>query len=168
MRPLKGTYPDYLESYISKVKETEACEALLNNTKLLVEFMESIPEDKADFAYAEGKWTIKQLLIHICDAERIFSYRALRFGRGDDQKPLPFDENLYTDNCNAGKRSLESIINEIKAVRQSSILLFESFGEDELNKTGNTAIGTITVNSLAFAICGHAAHHVAVAKERYL
>src|SRR5688572_4675548 len=146
MRPDPGTYPPYLEAYISKVKENDAHEALKKNTKSLFDFLESIPENKADYAYAEGKWTLKQLLIHMADAERVFSYRAMRFARGDEQQPLSFDEDKYAANCNAEKRSLRSILSELKAVRQATVHLFESFDDAELSRTGNTAIGKITVN----------------------
>jgi hypothetical protein len=168
MRPIEGTYPRFLETYISKVKENNTHEALRNNSKVLFEFLDSIPENKADFAYADGKWTLKQLLIHISDAERIFAYRALRFARGDEQQPLPFEEDDYAANCNAGKRTLKSVVEELKSVRQATITLIDSFGETELSKPGNTASGRTTVNAVIYAICGHAAHHVAVAKERYL
>lgn len=168
MRPEKGTYPHYLESYISKVKEDNILDALKANTQLLEAFFKSIPQDKGDYAYAPGKWTIKQLILHISDAERIFSYRALRFGRGDAQKPLPFEEDDYAKNSNADKRTLNSVIEELLAIRKATTLLFESFGKETLKLEGSTAIGKVTVNSIGYAICGHAAHHVAVGKERYL
>lgn len=168
MRPLQGTYPSFLETYITKVKEDNIISALKANTDLLESFLKSIPQDKGDYAYAPGKWTIKQLIIHISDAERIFSYRALRFSRGDSQQPLPFDEDVYAKNSNADKRSLNSTIEELLAIRKATILLFESFSEESLSLTGTTASGNISVNSLGYAICGHAAHHINVAKERYL
>jgi len=168
MRPEAGTYPKFLETYISKIKEENAHDALHNNTKQLFEFLDAIPESKADFAYSEGKWTIKQLLIHISDAERIFAYRCLRFARGDEQQPLPFEEDDYAANCHAEKRTLKAVIEELKSVRQATITLVNSFGDAELSKPGNTASGRITVNAIVYAICGHAAHHIGVAKERYL
>jgi uncharacterized damage-inducible protein DinB len=168
MRPVTGSYPKFLETYISKVTEDNAHEALRNNTRTLFAFLDSIPESKGDFAYADGKWTIKQLLIHIADAERIFSYRALRFARGDEQQPLPFEEDDYAANCNAEKRTLKSVIEELRSVRQATMTLTDSFGDTELSKPGNTASGRTTVNAVIYAICGHAAHHMNVAKERYL
>lgn len=167
MRPQQGTYPAFLETYISKVKEDNVLSALKANTELLNTFFKSIPQDKGDFAYAPGKWTIKQLIIHISDAERIFSYRALRFARGDEQQPLPFEEDDYAANCKAEKRSLQSVIEELVAVRKSTTLLFETFDESDLLKPGNTASGRTNVNAIGFAICGHAAHHIGIAKERY-
>mgnify|MGYP000162018960 CR=1 FL=1 len=168
MRPVQGTYPPFLETYISKAIEDNIFAALKANTQLLEAFLKSIPRDKGDYAYAPGKWTIKQLILHISDAERIFSYRALRFGRGDAQQVLPFEENDYAKNSNADKRTLASVIEELLAVRKATTLLFESFSEETLSLKGNTKMGEVSVNTIGFAICGHAAHHVGVAKERYL
>ena len=168
MRPEQGTYPAFLETYISKVKEDNILDALKANTQILESFLKSIPVDKGDYAYAPGKWTIKQLIIHISDAERIFSYRALRFGRGDAQQPLPFEEDDYAKNSNADKRTLNSVIEELLAIRKATTLLFESFSEETLKLEGITAMGKVSVNSIGYAICGHAAHHVGVATQRYL
>lgn len=167
MRPLSGTYPDYFETYISKAKEETVLKALETNTDELISFLKSIPQDKGDYAYAPGKWTIKELLIHISDAERIFSYRALRFARGDEQQPLSFEEDDYAANCNAAKRSLNSVIDELLAVRKATTLLFESFDETAIKRTGNTSKGKVTVNAIGYVICGHAIHHLAILKERY-
>lgn len=168
MQPAKGTYPDYLESYIALAHGNNLHEALANSTQDLLQTLTLIPDDKGDFVYAEGKWSVKQLLIHISDAERIFSYRLLRFARGDAQQPLPFEEDDYANNCNAGKRILKSVIEEIISVRNATVTLIESLQEHDLNKTGKTAIGTITINALGFAICGHCTHHLKVLRERYL
>lgn len=168
MRPVQGTYPAFLETYISKATEENVLDALKANTQLLETFLMSIPIDKGDHAYDHGKWTIKQLIIHISDAERIFSYRALRFGRGDSQQPLPFEEDDYAKNSNADKRSLGSVIEELLAVRKATTLLFESFSEEALKLDGITAMGKVSVNTIGYAICGHAAHHIGVTKERYL
>lgn len=168
MRPKKGTYPEYLESYIAKAKGSNLHDALVNSTELLLETISSIPDEEGDFAYASGKWTIKELLIHISDAERIFAYRLLRFTRGDQQQPLPFEEDDYVKNCNAGKRSLSSVIEELISVRNATAALVESLQPEDLNKTGKTSVGTITVNALGYAICGHCNHHLSVLKEKYL
>lgn len=168
MRPADGTYPHYLTNYISQASGENLNDALMHSTELLLKSLSEIPENKGDFAYAEGKWTIKQVLIHISDAERVFSYRLLRFGRGDEQQPLPFDENYYAENCNAEKRTLQDVIEELFAVRNSTTALIHSFTQDDLNKNGNTAIGKISVNALGFAICGHSNHHIKVIKEKYL
>lgn len=168
MRPKKGTYPDYLENYIAKAKGNNLHDALSDCTQTLLQIISMIPDVKGDYAYEKGKWTIKQLLIHISDAERIFAYRLLRFSRGDQQQPIPFEEDDYAANCNADKRTLESVIEEMIAVRNATATLIESLQPEDFNKTGKTAVGTITVNALGFAICGHCNHHLSVLKERYL
>ncbi len=168
MIPIIGTYPDYFVTYISKVNADNVYKAFENNSKEVFPFLKTIPEALGDYAYAERKWTIKQLILHISDAERVFSYRALRFGRGDAQQPLPFDEDLYAANSNADKRTLSSIIEEYELVNKASIHLFNSFSEKNLNAIGKTASGNITVNAIGFIICGHALHHIGVLKERYM
>ena len=168
MKPQVGEYPHYFDTYISKVTENDCIEALENTGKEFLSFLKSIPENKGDYAYAPGKWTIKQLIIHISDAERIFSYRALRFARGDEQQNLSFEENDYAQNCEADKRSLGSVIEEFASVRKATLSLFKSFSDKTLQNTGNTSVGKTTVNALGFTISGHASHHVGVLKERYL
>lgn len=168
MRPAKGTYPSFLDSYIAKAKGKNLHEALIHSTEELMETLTMIPDDKGDYAYAEGKWTIKQLLIHISDAERIFAYRLLRFARNDQQQPLPFEEDDYAKTCNADKRSLSSVIEELIAVRNATASLIESLQPEDLNKEGNTAAGKTTVNAIGFSICGHCNHHISVLRERYL
>ena len=168
MKPVEGEYPPYFSTYISKVTENDCISALENTEKEFISFFKSIPENKGDFAYAPGKWTIKQLILHIADAERIFAYRALRFARGDEQQNLSFEEDDYAKNCEAEKRTLQSVIEEFAAVRRSTILLFKSFSDKTLQNTGNMAAGKTTVNALGFTTSGHASHHVGVLKERYL
>lgn len=168
MKPQAGEYPPYFGTYISKVTENDCIEALENTEKEFLAFFKSIPENKGDHAYAPEKWTIKQLIIHVSDTERIFAYRALRFARGDEQQNLSFEENDYAKNCEADKRSLSSVIEEFAAVRRATILLFKSFSAKTLQNKGNTSSGKTTVNALGFTISGHATHHVGVLKERYL
>ena len=168
MRPATGNYTPYLEKYFSQAPGNDVHEAFALSTNDLLKTISAISNDKGDFAYAEGKWTIKELLIHISDAERIFAYRLLRFARGDNQQPLPFEEDDYVRNCNAGKRSLKSVTDELIAVRNATITLIESLQVEDLPKTGKTAVGTISVNDLGFVICGHCTHHLKVLRERYL
>ena len=168
MKPIPGTFPGYFNSYIDKVSEEDLSKAFEKNKKEIIPFLKTIPENTGDFAYTAGKWSIKQLILHISDSERVFSYRALRFARGDSQQPLSFDENLYAENSNANKRTLASVIEEYEAVNLSTIHLFQSFSDNGLLATGNTSAGKLTVNALGFVICGHAIHHSEILKSRYL
>jgi len=159
---------EYFQRYISLIKEDNVVKALKKNTKQFRKMLDSIPKRKIDYAYADGKWTIKQLLQHVIDAERVFAYRALTFSR-KDATPLPgFDENQWADHAEAGRRRWTDLINEFKAVRKSTELLFESLTDDQLLTAGTA--GNHPGNALAFGfICaGHALHHLRIVKERYL
>jgi hypothetical protein len=168
MRPQPGTYPDYYQHYIPLVKEDEIIPALQNNWTSISAFISSIPQVKEEHAYAAGKWTVKQVVIHLCDTERILAYRALRFARKDPKQPLPFEEDHYAANAELGNRNLSSILNEYRTVREATLSLFKTFSPEVLLSRGNTAIGETTVLALGYMICGHAAHHANVINERYL
>jgi uncharacterized damage-inducible protein DinB len=168
MRPARETYPDYYENYIPLVKENTIKEALLENEKTVLNFFRNIPSSKADFAYADGKWTIKGVLNHLIDTERIFSYRALRFARKDFQQPLPYDENHYAEHAELAERTLDDLIHEFETVRKATISLFNSFSNEALQQVGQTAAGKAGVNAIGYTIVGHAIHHMNVVKERYL
>lgn len=168
MRPQKQDHIGYFEYYINLVPENDVISALNNNLNFISSFFKSIPSDKADYKYAEGKWTIKQLLNHIIDTERILSYRALRFSRGDNQMVLSFDENLYAKNANLSKSDLNLLIEEFETVRKATILQYRQLAEKELALKGSSPSGENTVLSIGFMLCGHATHHVNIIKERYL
>jgi len=168
MRPKKGTYPTYYDNYIPLVNQEDLVVAFTQNWNELKDLIFSVPKDKENYAYTEGKWTIKQVVIHLIDTERIFSYRALRFARKDAQQPLPYEENLYADTAELSNRTLTDLVEEFDAVRKSSLALYKSFSESTLLNSGNTAMGEATVLSIGFATCGHAIHHMNVLKERYL
>lgn len=168
MRPQKQDHIGYFEYYINLVPENDVISALNNNLNSISSFFKSIPSDKADYKYAEGKWTIKQLLNHIIDTERILSYRALRFSRGDNQMVLSFDENLYAENANLSKSDLNLLIEEFETVRKATILQYRQLADKELALKGSSPSGENTVLSIGFMLCGHATHHVNIIKERYL
>ena len=142
--------------------------AFKNQTPVLTKFFESIPKEKQNYAYAEGKWTIKEVLQHLIDGERIFCYRALRFAR-KDATPLPgFDENLFAETAKADKRNWDDLIEEFKAVRRSSELLFGSFDEEQLDASGISNNHSNYVLGFGYITVGHTLHHMKVIKERYL
>jgi hypothetical protein len=124
--------------------------------------------DKFDFRYAEGKWTIKEIIQHVIDTERIFSYRALRISR-NDKTPLPgFDENEYVINTDANNRHLQSLLTELSLVRQSTIALFKSFTPMQLERLGVASNNDISVRAIGFILIGHQKHHQKIFMERYL
>lgn len=168
MRPEKGSYPAYFDNYVALVKENNLNEALILNWNEIKTAITSIPSDKAEFSYAPEKWTIKQVICHIIDTERIFAYRALRFARKDPQQVLPFDENDYAANAELNNRTINDLLNEMEVVRKSSQYLFNNLDETALLRKGKMASGEVTVLALGYMICGHAAHHLNIIKERYL
>ena len=124
--------------------------------------------DKFDYRYAEGKWTIKDIIQHLIDSERVFAYRAMRFARNDNTILPGFDENSYADATNAGNRSIQELLTEMALVRQCTITLFKSFTKDDLLKMGTASDNKVSVRALGFIIIGHQNHHIEIFTERYL
>jgi len=167
-KPVKGTYPAYFETYISKVNEDNVKDAFKMQADTVNNFFDTISEEKSGHAYAPGKWTIKELLQHIIDAERIFAYRALSFSRKETTSLPSFDENSYADNSFANERNWQSLVDEMKAVRKTTEMLFDSFNTDMLNLSGVANNNPVTVNAIGFIIVGHLNHHKKVLEEKYL
>jgi uncharacterized damage-inducible protein DinB len=167
-RPAPQDAAEFYHGYINHAKGNSVGEIITHHGTKLKEFYNGLPEEKGAYAYAQGKWTIKELLQHVIDAERIFAYRALRFAR-KDATPLPsFDENAYAQHSYAADRTLQSLKDEFNAVRASTDMMLSSFNEDQLNASGTASNKHITVNALAFIIYGHLLHHKAIIEERYL
>lgn len=162
------TIPPFYKGYVKLVEHTDVLQALRISGYRTLELINSIPETKTDFRYAAGKWTIRQVLCHMLDAERIFSYRALRFAR-NDQTPLPgFDENAYAPNLNAESRTLIQIGDEMQHLRTVTVDLFGSFSEEMLSRKGTANNNELTVGAIGIIIAGHETHHGKVIRERYL
>jgi len=168
MRPNKDDHIPYFDYYIDLVKENNLIDALEKNQAEFLKLLAAIPAEKENYVYAPGKWTTMQVINHIIDTERIFSYRALRFARGDNQLLRSYDENIYADNANLKNSNIALLRDEFNAVRISTILLFKQLSERELRLVGNLESGQTTVLSLGFVICGHTSHHASVIRERYL
>ncbi len=166
-RPTHNEYAPFYQPYIEKVKGDDLHEVLNQYSRTSLAFWQSIPEDKADYAYAPGKWTIKQVLNHINDAERIFAYRALRIARGDKTPLAGFDENDYADAAMVNHRSLKELVHEFQSVRSATLSLFNSFGENELKQIGTCNGAEVSANALGHILIGHALHHEMVVFERY-
>ena len=167
-RPDLSRVPEFYHNYINQVAEDELLPALKNNTGSFVSFVKQIPVEKRDYRYAEGKWTVKELIQHLIDAERIFSYRALRFARKDNT-PLPgFNENSFADHAKADKRNWDDLVNEFQAVRNATEILFDSFDNEQLESEGTSNNHSIYVRAIGFICAGHCIHHMRVIKERYL
>lgn len=168
MRPPLTTYPAYFNTYIKLVEPDNLQMALEKESPVAVAFFKKITENQSTYKYAENKWTIKEILQHVADAERIFAYRALVISRGDTQILHSFDENSYAANANANSRPWQQIVEEFIAVRTSTVLLFKPFSEKQLNAAVKTDDYSMTVLALGYTIVGHVSHHINMIKERYL
>ncbi len=168
MRPAVNDYAPYYKNYIDKIPGNDILKFLLDQTKDCMNTLNSFPEYKGDFRYAEGKWTVKQVIGHITDTERVFSYRALCIARGE-KKHLPgFEQDDYVKAGKFESRNLFDLIYELRLLRESNLLLFKSFDEEMLMQRGTASGYEVTVNALLFMIAGHMQHHLDILKERYL
>ncbi len=164
----KSEYADYFSKYIHFDEVENLIEELEICIHGFIRFVQDIPMDKFDYRYAEGKWTIKEMIQHLIDTERIFSYRALRIAR-NDKTPLPgFDENAFSENCRANERSLQGLLTEMATVRQATLALFKSFTEEDLKRKGFVADTEISVRAIGFILIRHQKHHQSIFLERYL
>jgi hypothetical protein len=168
-RPTVSEYVPAAKNYVALVPDGDFMPLLEENKSDVVEFFKSIPAGKEEYRYAEGKWTLKELLLHIVDAERVFSYRALTIARGDTNAVFPnMDEQLFAANVDPSGRALPDIIDEFSAVRDSSIFLFRHLSEKQL-KTESKLFGyPVTPLGFGYIIIGHTLHHIKIIKERYL
>lgn len=167
-RPDLDKTPVFYHGYINHVAEDDLHTAFTNSTNAFLTFLEELPAGKIDYRYAPGKWSIKEVLQHVIDSERIFTYRALRFARRD-QTPLPgFEENDYAANAKTDNRQWNDLVEEFKAVRQSTTYFFTSLDEEQLNNYGSANGNPVSVLAIGFLLVGHVLHHTRIIKERYL
>lgn len=159
--------PTYYHGYFGLVGDKEPRHLMKQHLADYEAFFLNLPKDKWEFAYAPGKWTIKEVLGHLIDSERVFQYRALRFSRNDKTELPGFDQDLFVAAGNAKHRSVESLIREYVAVRQSSLILFDNFSPEELTRSGVANGNEFEVGWMAFLIAGHEMHHMKILKERY-
>ena len=165
-QPQPNEYSDWSKGYIDQVNG-DLMEILQRQATEFPEFINSIAE-KADYAYAPGKWTIKEMTGHIIDTERILVYRLTAFAR-NEQAALPgFEEDDYVANARFAERSLLSFTEEFSLLRKANLFLFRSLNEAELNRAGTASGKPISVRALLFVIAGHMIHHTRIIKERYL
>ena len=161
-------YANFYKSYIQALEDVELIEELEISLHDFIRFVQNVPMDKFDYRYAEGKWTIKEIIQHLIDSERVFSYRALRISR-NDKTPLPgFDENEYVANSNGNKRNLQGLLTELAVVRQATLSLFNSFSQEQLQYVGIASDNEVSVRAIGFIIIGHQKHHQKIFSERYL
>jgi hypothetical protein len=168
-RPEKIEYNPYFQNYIDLVEAGDFHLVFSRNTHNTIKFFGEIPKDKHDYKYADNKWTIKEVLMHIIDTERVFAYRTLVCLRGDNTTPLhSMDDNLYASNIDVTARTMESLIQEFEVVRSNSALLFENVTEVQSKFFGNGVTHNFSARALGLIMMGHILHHIKIITERYL
>jgi hypothetical protein len=168
VRPAADEYAPYYGSYVRLVPDGPIVETLRNQISETMATLNALPEAKGDHRYQPDKWSIKEVLGHVIDGERIFSYRALRFARRDET-PLPgFEQNLYVPAAAFGRRTLRSLLDEFGAVREATVHLYRHLDEEALSRSGIASENRMSVRALAWVIAGHERHHLRVLRERYL
>jgi len=168
-KPKDGEFPAYAGMYIRLLPDDGlVLKYLKENFEKTRALVLSLPAEKLLYRYAKDKWTIKEVLVHIIDDERIYAYRALRFARNDKTELPGFDQDEYTHYSNANNRSIENILMEYEAVRNATIALYEGFNETALLRAGIANNNKVTVRALAYHIAGHELHHINIIKYKYL
>ena len=167
-RPDKTEYPSYCEGYISRVPDGDIVSILGRQLEESLALIKSVPEARGDFRYAEGKWSIKELIGHVIDGERVFAYRALRFARGDATPLAGFEQDDYVRGGAFDKRSLSDLADEYEHVRRATISLFSNLDEEAWSRRGLANNNESSVRALAFIIAGHERHHAEILRTRYL
>ena len=160
-------FPFY-KTYIDILGDVELLDMLRRQLSNFPKFIDSIPDEKLLYSYGADKWTVAQVLVHVIDSERVFQHRALRFSRGDYTALPGFDQDVYAEHSMADRRSKESLMEEYKIVRKSSIALFADLDRTKLDNVGRASDMPWSVAALGFVICGHQKHHRNVVLERYL
>ncbi len=161
-------FHSYYGPYIETLGDVELMGCLENGLHQISDFIGQIPDNRMDFLYAQGKWSIAEVLVHLMDAERVFQYRALRFARNDRTELMGFDQDFYVPESFANDRTKGAIIEEFSALRKSTITFFKGLAEEQLMRSGKANGAAMSVRALGFVICGHQAHHFKILKERYL
>ena len=160
--------PDFYNSYIDRIRDRNPIETLEDQMNLTSELLSGIDEEMGNYAYADKKWTLKELIGHLIDSERVFAYRTMRFARNDKTELPGFEEDDYVAAADFSRRTMSDLAEELYLLRKSNLFLFKSFSEEELNRTGTANGGEVSVEALLYIIAGHENHHIAVIKDRYL
>ncbi len=167
-RPEETEYLPYYGRYISLVPDGDIVAALSAQVQETLALLRTIPESQAELRYAPGKWSIKELLGHVIDTERIFAYRALRFAR-NDRTPLPgYEQDDYIQNASFNDRQFSDLAEEFESVRASSLFLFKHLTAEAWLRTGTASESEVSVRALAYIIAGHELHHREILRDRYL
>lgn len=168
IKPQTSEYHEFYAGYVSQVGDQDVFEVLKHQKDDFIQFIKAIPDDRYNYAYAEGKWTIKQLLRHIIDAERMFGFRAMSIARGEKAKLPGFDDHLYVEMADDSKNSIEDMLAEFEFLRDSHIQMIANLTSQAIDRVGNANGSDVSVRAIIFIIAGHLAHHKQIITERYL
>lgn len=167
-KPEKSEYDPYYEKYVSLVPDADVVAVLASQPTELQDIFVALPEEKGTYAYAEGKWSLKEVISHLIDGERIFAYRALRISRGDETPIEGFEQDGYIENSHANDRSFGDLLEEFNLLRRANLLLFHNLRDDGWSRLGTASGAGVSVRALAHIMAGHVLHHVNVLRGRYL
>ncbi len=168
MRPEQGDYAPYYENYIKLVEGEDILKILNDQSKKTQDVLNSFSEHRGNFRYADGKWTVKEVVGHLLDTERVFAYRALCIARGEKKSLIGFDQDDYVKEGNFNRRELFELNYDFRLLRESNLLLFRSFTPEMLRKRGFANETSVTPLAILFMIAGHEKHHMNVLREKYL
>lgn len=167
-RPETTEFAPYYNNYISQIEGDNVMPVLNSQVAEIRSMFADVPEEKGTFAYAEGKWTIKELLSHLIDGERMFAYRVLRISRGDKTPIEGFEQDGYIENSNANNRSFAELFDEFDLQRRSNLLLLNNISDEGSKRMGTASDNPISVRALTYIMAGHVTHHINILRERYL
>jgi len=167
-RPETNEFYEYYNTYISLIEGNDVIPELNRQVDQLRAIFSQMPEEKGAFAYAEGKWTIKELLSHLIDGERIFAYRILRISRGDETPIEGFEQDGYIETSNANGRSFADLIDEFDLQRRSNLLMLSNISDEGSRRMGTASDKPISVRALTHIMAGHVKHHLRILNDRYL
>lgn len=167
-RPDTSEYNEYYERYVSLVDEADLLGVLEDQIRETRDLFAGFPEERGAFAYSEGKWSLKEVISHLLDGERIFAYRLLRISRGDKTPLEGFEQDGYIENSHANERGFNDLLCEFGELRTANLRLMRSMSEVEWGRIGNASGSPVSVRALAYIMAGHVKHHVNIVRERYL
>jgi uncharacterized damage-inducible protein DinB len=167
-RPDSDEFAPFYANYVNGVPIGDIVDVLKRQAADLRTLLQEVNGERAEYRYAPGKWSVKEVLGHVNDSERIFAYRALRISRGDATPLATFDQDTYVANAQFGRRSPASLLAEFEAVRAATVSLFDAMTDEESRRAGTASSAPVTARALAFIAAGHELHHTRILRERYL
>jgi hypothetical protein len=168
IRPKADEHVPYYSLYIDRVPDGDIVDMLEKQTPEMLSFLKAIPESRVDYRYAPGKWSIRQIVGHLGDGERVFQYRAFRFSRADETPVPGFEENLYVDNAPFEHVAYSDLIDELENLRNATLHMFKGMNAEMMSRRGVANEHGISVRAIAWIMVGHVSHHMQVLREKYL